>query len=145
MCGDKNPPRQDGGLSRQRRRYLDRELKKLIEGDGDCCGICHAALVHNCKTFYGVYAGALVLAGECCGSSKLECVVASGVYTQRDYDFLERHDAKNLKQQLSVDEIAEATTLLQRAISKVDQQVDDIQKRGGSSRVRMVVNIRDTV
>ena len=117
------------GLNRHARRRLDREIRKVIEQDGDHCSLCRAPLVHNCKTFYGVaFNGAVVCVGECC-VGQLQTILASGVFcaAERAHEF----PPGNGKEPSSPEEIQKAVEALQKYITAADQMCSTIGKRAG--------------
>jgi hypothetical protein len=58
----------------------EREIRRLMERDGDHCSICRARFTHNCRTFGGdTIAGDTVLVGECC-VERLDSICTTGLY-----------------------------------------------------------------
>jgi hypothetical protein len=119
-------------LSRAERRRADREIAKLIKRDGDRCSICHAALIHNCKTYAGVTAsGKAAITSECC-ASKLAFVLGAGFYADRArgaYDFLTPRESPGEVE--SAEKVAAAIRAYRAAIAFADKAGADIAKRGG--------------
>ncbi len=69
-------------LNRGQRRRLIRQLKQVMDDDGDHCGICRAAFTSNCNSYGGIDAdGRAVMVGDCC-QPRLRYELARGIYLQ---------------------------------------------------------------
>jgi hypothetical protein len=65
------------------RRRVERQVRALMESNGDQCSICKKDLPHNTRIFGGVIAGgSVVQSGECC-ACKLKETVFTGIYVSR--------------------------------------------------------------
>ena len=106
-------------MTRQQRRRIEHGIVKLIERDGDRCSVCHAALRHNSRTYCGATSADIpALVGECC-ASKLEVVVAAGLYLTRSYQGFAAGTGSG--KSYSVEEIARAIDAHQRYFAEVDR------------------------
>ncbi|WHU03665.1 hypothetical protein [Sphingomonas sp. NIBR02145] len=73
------------------RRRVEREIRQIMQKDGERCSMCKAPLEHNSRTFGGTTkTGASVLTGECC-KAKIATVILSGLYMDARMDDLVRH------------------------------------------------------
>jgi hypothetical protein len=101
------------------RRKLKRAIRTLIENDGDRCSLCHTAFSHNSRTYGGTTAaGVPALVGECC-ASKLETVVATGLYLTRSYQGFAAGTGSG--RSYSIEETARAIDAHQRYFAEVDR------------------------
>ena len=103
---------------KQRPSRLNREIKALIEREGDHCSVCRSHLMHNERTYFGYGDGVLMLTDNCC-SSKLDHLVASGIYAAKHYDFILSSDSAP---QLTIEEIELATMRMRMMIDLEDRQ-----------------------
>jgi hypothetical protein len=119
---------------RHQRRRIDRQIYKLLHQDD--CSVCRSPLKHNSCTTSGLDAqGNVVLAGECC-ASRVAVVFGRGLYSNRRYDFLSRRSSEpNIK--ATNEQIADAIAAYQKAIAGTDEQLANVERRGGVGGVRV--------
>lgn len=119
-------------LPRQRRRHVDRALRKLLHRNS--CSLCGGSFKHNSPTASGFDAqGNVALAGECC-IDRLSEIFLMGLYSDRKYDFLLPSDFKP-DSEVTNKQAAAAIALYQKAIADADERFADVEKRGGVARV----------
>jgi hypothetical protein len=120
------------GPSRRQRRWTDRALRKLIRRDGDNCSLCRAEFKHNSRTFGGFDRhGRVVLVGDCC-AERLAVIHTAGLFTSRNYDFLDAPRASRPPTtELTSEAILDAVAAYREIISDTDKRFDDILRRGG--------------
>jgi hypothetical protein len=118
-------------LPRQQRRRINRQLHRLLQRD--VCSVCGSLFKHNSRTTSGLDTqGSVVVAGECC-TSRIAVVFGWGLYSDRHYDFLLRRSSEpNIK--ATNEQIADAIAAYQKAIAETDKRLDDVERRGGSTR-----------
>ena len=118
-----------GALSRSRRRFVERAIKAHIEKDGDRCSLCHAAFLHNSKTFAGLTADGVVAdVGECC-VAKLQHIVLAGLYVTKNYEALTPRSGDASTP--SPEKIFDTINLTQKYIAEVDRITANIAKKAG--------------
>jgi hypothetical protein len=128
-------------MNRAERRRIDREIKKVIQSDGDNCNICRRPFQHNEKTFYGrSTAGTAVVLGECC-LPRLEYGVGQGLYVGRTYDVLSGIAQPVSKKRKKPEDIEGAVDAFQTFFANVDAVADDASNRAGISTARSSVNV----
>ena len=116
-------------LPRQQRRTIDSQLRKLFCSDN--CSVCGSPFKHNSQTAGGLDAhGKVVLAGECC-VGKVAVTFTKGLYSKRNYDFLESQGPKPATCAVTCEQITEALGLYQNAISEADKIGDGVLRHGG--------------
>lgn len=99
----------------------------MLNKSGGVCGICRVDLQHNCRTYGGIAVNnRVVLTSDCC-VGKLECVMCSGVYVNRN-----------------IDAFMAATSSLQSGVSAIDKMSDELMERGGVPFAPSSVELRDT-
>jgi hypothetical protein len=116
-----------GQSTRQRRRHIERRLRKLMKRH-DTCSICGQALPHNSRTIGGLDArGELALVGECCAHHIREIILAV-----HDYDFFPRPGkGKGGRKADSPEQIVKAIAAYQAAVAGADKELEGIELRGG--------------
>jgi hypothetical protein len=128
-------------LPRQQRRYIDRQLHKLIRREA--CSLCGGKFKHNTRTFGGLdRRGNITLAGECCGD-QIAKIFTLGHFSDREYDFLlPRGKGETNNTEPTSEQIVDAIAAFQKVIADTDKRLGDIERRGGVARSPMV-NILD--
>jgi len=100
------------------RRRVEREVRKIMENQGDWCSICGTPFDHNSKTFGGVIAGGrAALAGECC-KNKLKETILAGVYVRPEHGGV-------------WGSVVVAAESIQGSVSSVDSLGAEIAKKAG--------------
>ncbi len=117
-------------MNRSARRQLDRDLRKLMNTDGDRCSICLIEFLHNAKTFYGRAEGRAAVVGECCRPN-LAVEVGAGFYVKGDYDVLNARSHPGSSTEVVIDDVPGAVDRLQRAVIGIDDLADSAAKRAG--------------
>lgn len=116
-------------MSRQDRRRIERELKKIPKGDN--CTICGKAFPHNSRTFGGATAdGTTVFAGECC-AHLVVTVVGSGVYLTRGIDVLAPLIGKGTGKGTAPENVEHAISAIQSHFNDLDTQANAWMRQGG--------------
>jgi hypothetical protein len=121
-------------LPRQQRRHVDRALRKLFQRNA--CSFCGEGFKHNHPSAAGFDAhGNVAVAGECC-MSRIAVVFGSGLYSDRNYDFLPSANTKpSTNTQPTNEQIVDAIAAYQKAIAETDQRLADVERRGGGGFV----------
>jgi hypothetical protein len=124
-------------LTRQQRRHIERQLRKLLRRNA--CSICGSPFRHNTQTAGGLDArGTVVLAGACC-TGKVAATFTMGFYSDHQIDFPCSSGKPNVK---PTARIADAIALYQNVITETDKVVDDIGRRSGVD-CALQVNLSD--
>jgi hypothetical protein len=114
-------------MSRQHRRRVERQIRKLIETDGDNCSICRSPFRHNHRTYGGITAaGAAAVVADCC-VKRLASVHTVGIFINRDYGLPQAKSVNDAY--VSPDAIEINVARLQEAVAKADA----ISKKAGIS------------
>lgn len=132
-------------MNRSDRRWFHKEFTKVLNKSGGVCGICKVSLQYNCQTYGGIAVNnRIVLTSDCC-VSKLECVMCSGVYVNRNIDavFNCLPDRKRAGS-MPVAEVMAVTSSLQSSVSAIDEISDELMERGGVPFAPNSVELRDT-
>jgi len=112
-------------LPRQRRRHVDRPLRKLFHRNA--CSFCGEGFKHNHPSAAGFDAqGNVALAGECC-FDRLAEVFGVSLYSDRQYDFFPPPSGA----ELPPERIAEAFAAYTKAIAETDRLLAGAEQRGG--------------
>jgi hypothetical protein len=121
-------------LPRQQRRHVDRALRKLFQRNA--CSFCGEGFKHNHPSAAGFDAyGNVAVAGECC-MSRIAVVFGSGLYSDRNYDFLPSANTKpSTNTQPTNEQIVDAIAAYQKAIAETDQRLAGAERRGGVGRL----------
>jgi len=121
------------------RRRVEREIRAMMERDGDHCSVCRAPLPHNSRTFGGVLRGGEpALAGECCRAG-LTVTILQGIYLARDFEDLPdgwRGGSSGTLPQAKVEDAIRAVQSLANARSKIRT---DVSNRGGVDPDRTII------
>lgn len=118
-------------MNRIERRRFEKEFRKVLRTAGDCCGLCGAALEHNSRTFGGYTVDAqTVLTGECC-ARRLESILVSGVYVNRNLDVLPRGDVHGKPEPVSQEDVTSAIESIQSLFSNLDKMSGHVTSRAG--------------
>jgi hypothetical protein len=118
-------------MNRIERRRFEKEFRKVLRTAGDSCGLCGAALEHNSKTFGGYTAQSqTVLTGECC-ARRLESILVSGVYVNKNLDALPRGDLHGKPEPVSQEEVTSAIGTIQSVFSKLDKMSGHVTSPAG--------------
>lgn len=121
-------------MNRNDRRRFDKEFRKIINANGDCCGLCGKALEHNSKTYGGFSAYShTVLTGECC-VRRLSSIMASGVYVNKNIDHMPRGSQGDKNHQSSQEDVEATIAALQSHFTDLDKQSGDLLRRAGIHR-----------
>ena len=116
-------------MSRQDRRRVERELKKIPKGDN--CTICGKEFPHNSRTFGGATAdGTTVFAGECC-ARQVVTVIGSGVYLSRGTDVLSPLVGKGTGKGITPGNVEHAISAIQSHFNELDNQSNALMRQGG--------------
>jgi hypothetical protein len=120
-------------LPRQQRRKVEHQLRKLFRSDN--CSLCGNPFRHNSRTMSGLDTqGNVVLAGECC-AQHVAVTFGYGLFSERQYDFLWRRNAKpTAESEPTNEQIVNAIAAQQEVIASTDKQFDGIERRGGVPR-----------
>jgi len=122
-------------LPRQQRRRIDQALRKLLRRDA--CSVCGKTFRHSSRTACGFDAHYdVAVTGECC-IDRLTEIFLMGLYSERKYDFLLPGDSKP-DNELTNEQVVAAIAAYQKIIIDTDKRLDDIERRGGTTRSRGV-------
>jgi hypothetical protein len=131
MANHDHPQLAPAWLPRQRRRHIDRALRKLFHRNA--CSFCGGPLKHNSGMATGFDAqGTVALAGACC-FGRLTQVFGMGLYSDRQYDFLQPSGSA-----APPEKIVEAFTNYVMAIGETDRLLADIERCGDGIRAPTV-------
>ena len=121
-------------------RRVERQLREIMQKDGDNCSICRADFAHNRKTFGGLTAGGIAaLVGECC-ASKLRDTLIAGVFTTRgDYGI------QSTGRHVPDADIPGAVTALQELIETGDAEGRKIARAAGMPGVSPRLDMSDNI
>ncbi len=121
-------------MNRNDRRRFDKEFRKVLSTNGDCCGLCGKALEHNSKTFGGFSVNLqTVLTGECC-VRRLSSIMARGVYVNKNIDAMPRGNHADKSHPISQKDAATVIESLQSHFTGLDEMTGDLLRKAGLQR-----------
>jgi hypothetical protein len=135
MTAARPPELAPSWMPRQRRRRIDRELRRLL-GLG-VCSVCRTPFPNNTRTLSGLDAkGRVVVAGECC-AARVADAFAAGVYLDHHYDFPTSDEPGDVDPAAA----AEAIAAVQAFAAANDERIAAIERQGGIGDRRCRVSV----